>query len=184
MTNWLPLIMAHGGDHDSTALGAVTTHISTSILAGFLFPLVLGRWFSAERFIIFVLAGAAASIGLIGYATAIDDAGLLTIAFLAEGFFVSGSLYLVYAPMTQYYSTDVRTFGAGAASAFGRIGNFGSPLVAGAMISAGMSVSQVFALFTIPLIMAALAAFFFALHLRNKRDEGTGSAIGRMAASR
>ena len=183
MTNWLPLIMAHGGDHDTTTFGAVTTHISTSILAGFLFPLVLGRWLSAERFIVFVLAGAAAAVGLIAYATATDNAGLLTVGLLAEGFFVSGSFYLVYAPMNQYYSTDVRTFGSGAASAFGRIGNFGSPLVAGALITAGLSISQVFALFTIPLIMASIAALLFAVHLRNKKAATESHATSPMVAS-
>ena len=158
MTNWLPLIMSHGGDHDTTAFGAVTTHILTAILAGLVFPFILGRWVSAASLIIFTLAGAALSLVMIGYGTATGNSDLLTWGLLVEGFCVSGSFYLVYAPISEYYTTNVRSFGAGAASSFGRIGNFASPLIAGPMISAGLRVDQVFSLFSIPLLVAALAA--------------------------
>lgn len=171
MTNWLPLIMSHGGQHDSTSFGAVATHILTAILAGVLFPFVLGRWVAASHLIVFTLVGAGLSVLAIAMGTYSGNSTLLTLGLLGEGFCVSGSFYLVYAPMSEYYEMQVRSFGTGAASSFGRIGNFASPLIAAAMINAGMSVHRVFSLFSVPLLVAAGAALLFALHMRGRQAQ-------------
>lgn len=95
------------------------------------------------------------------------DAGvalMLTLVFLLM-FFVQGAFTGLYAVAARIYPTEVRTTGVGWAIGAGRIGAVCGPVVAGLLLGAGMSIGATFAVFALPMIVAAI--FVSRIRLRN-----------------
>jgi AAHS family 4-hydroxybenzoate transporter-like MFS transporter len=56
-----------------------------------------------------------------------------------------------------YYPTRIRTTGIGMGLGVGRVGSISSPLIAGALISAGWTNAQIFSAAIIPAVVASVA---------------------------
>lgn len=65
-----------------------------------------------------------------------------------------GALY-AYTP--EQYPTSIRATGAGMAAAFGRIGGIFGPLLVGSLVTQGVSVTAIFTLFCLSVLVAVLA---------------------------
>lgn len=71
-------------------------------------------------------------------------------------YFVQGSFTGLYAVAARIYPTEIRTTGIGWAIGAGRLGAIFGPIVAGLVLGAGLSISSTFAIFALPMIVAAL----------------------------
>ncbi|OQP16464.1 MFS transporter [Geobacillus zalihae] len=83
------------------------------------------------------------------------------VGLMASGIFLSffnlgawGALY-TYTP--EQYPTSIRATGAGMAAAFGRIGGIFGPLLVGSLVAQGVSVTAIFTLFCLSVLVAVLA---------------------------
>src|SRR5690606_7066333 len=61
----------------------------------------------------------------------------------AAGFFLLGANYSLYGVAATYYPLAVRGTGSGASVAVGRVGSVVGPLLAGALLSQGLTATQV-----------------------------------------
>lgn len=72
-------------------------------------------------------------------------------------FFVQGAFIGLYAVAARLYSTDIRTTGVGWAIGAGRIGAIAGPAAAGVLLGAGIDIGTTFAVFSLPIVIAAIA---------------------------
>lgn len=95
----------------------------------------------------------------IWFGQATTEASLL-IAGICLSFFNLGAWGGMYAYTPELYPIKVRSTGVGLASSFGRVGSIIGPLLVGVLVGAGVSISQVFSLFFITILIGAVAVLF------------------------
>ncbi|WP_445613275.1 MFS transporter [Geobacillus sp. YF-1] len=100
------------------------------------------------------LLGTAASAYFFG--TAESLAGLMA-AGIFLSFFNLGAWGALYAYTPEQYPTSIRATGAGMAAAFGRIGGIFGPLFVGSLVAKGVSVTAIFTLFCLSVLVAVLS---------------------------
>jgi AAHS family 3-hydroxyphenylpropionic acid transporter len=150
--NWLPTLVAAQGLERDVAPQASLWFNFGSIPGALLFGLLVDklgpRWPLAASYVALV-----ASLALLG-----GSATLGTIVFFsgAAGFFLMGANYSLYGVAAAYYPRQVRGTGSGASVAVGRIGSVVGPLLAGMLLSQGLTATQVI-LCMVP--AAAIAGF-------------------------
>ena len=88
----------------------------------------------------------------------------MALAFLV-GFFGTGCIIGAYAAAPQLYPTEVRTTGTGVAIGLGRWGGVVSPSLAGALLDANWTGTELYLVFSVPLFVAATAALFLRFRL-------------------
>lgn len=140
LLNWLPILLtARGLSRSGANLASVLFN-----LAGALGTLTLAALFESERrsrtIVIWYAAIGAALIAL-----AFADGGMtsaLTTSF-AAGFFVSSAPLALYGMAPEFFPIISRATGVGASVAVGRLGAILGPLLAAALLSAGLGVRGV-----------------------------------------
>ena len=119
-------------------------------------------WFIEKfgrKFVLVVyLIGTAISAYLFG--TAVSTA-LLMISGILLSFFNLGAWGALYAYTPEQYPTKVRGSGAGVAAAIGRIGGVLGPLLVGYLVTQKTSISVIFTIFCIAVLVGALVVLFF-----------------------
>ena len=103
------------------------------------------------------LTGTAVSALLFGNAESLTML-LVFGAFLS--FFNLGAWGALYAYSPEQYPTIIRGTGTGMAASFGRIGGVLGPLLVGSMLTAGIGVNVIFAIFCVSILIGALAVAF------------------------
>jgi AAHS family 3-hydroxyphenylpropionic acid transporter len=137
--NWLPTLVAAKGLAAAVAPQASLAFNFGSIPGALLFGVLVDkygpRWPLASSYLALVCA-----LALLGGA-----GGLGTMVFFsaAAGFFLMGANYSLYGVAAAYYPTNVRGTGSGASVAVGRIGSVVGPLLAGILLSQGLTATQV-----------------------------------------
>jgi benzoate transport len=76
--------------------------------------------------------------------------------------------------LAEGYPTEFRTTGVSSAQAFGRVGGFLGPIVAGYVQQMGVGFTGIFVFFAIPAVIAALIALFFVAETKGKSIEKIG----------
>lgn len=110
-----------------------------------------------RKFVLVVyLTGTAASAYFFGTA---DSTALLMTAGILLSFFNLGAWGGLYAYTPEQYPTVIRGTGAGMAAAIGRIGGVLGPLLVGYLVAQKYSVSTIFTIFCISVLIGALAVF-------------------------
>lgn len=112
-------------------------------------------------------------VGLVGAMFALATAtGYLPVMALSAlvGMFCLGAQYALYGVAPQYYPPSVRGTGAGASVAMGRLGSIAGPLVAGSLLGAGKSATEVLQAL-VPVAAVAGAAVFLLTVLAKMRDD-------------
>lgn len=84
---------------------------------------------------------------------------LITTGILLS-FFNLGAWGAMYAYTPEQYPTLIRGTGVGMAAAFGRVGGILGPLLVGYMVSSGKSISIIFGVFTIAILIGVIAVAF------------------------
>lgn len=113
----------------------------------------LGRKFV----LITYLLGTAASAYFFGVA---EELPLLITSGILLSFFNLGAWGALYAYSPEQYPTVIRGTGAGMAAAVGRIGGIFGPLVIGYLTTNGASLSEIFAIFTVAILIGVVAVAF------------------------
>ena len=125
-----------GGFAGGISLGAISNRFGlTRIIAVFA---VLGGVFS------------------IIYGTADVGVALVLVLVFLLMFFVQGAFTGLYAVGARIYPTEIRTTGIGWAIGAGRLGAIFGPIVAGLVLGAGVSIGWTFAIFALPMLLAAI----------------------------
>lgn len=102
---------------------------------------------------VFALFGGMFSV-VYGFADVGVAAVLILVFWLM--FFVQGAFTGLYAVAARIYPTEIRTTGVGWAIGAGRIGAICGPVVAGLVLGAGVSIAWTFAIFALPMLVAAI----------------------------
>ncbi|MDN3439479.1 MFS transporter [Planococcus sp. APC 3900] len=113
----------------------------------------MGRKFVLVSYLI----GTAASALAFGNA---DTIALLIVAGAFLSFFNLGAWGALYAYSPEQYPTVIRGTGTGMAASFGRVGGVLGPLLVGSMLTAGIGVNVIFAIFCVSILIGALAVAF------------------------
>ncbi|WP_425423376.1 MFS transporter [Shimazuella kribbensis] len=109
----------------------------------------LGR----KPILVIFLLGTAISSYFFGNA---DTMSTLLISGVLLSYFHLGVWGATYAYTPEQYPDEIKATGAGMASAFGRIGGIGGPLLIGYLVATKMNVSSIFTIFSVATIIATL----------------------------
>lgn len=154
LMNWLPLMLTEAGVPLAQA-SLIATMYQVGATVG---AVLLGRCMDrlgAGRVLGYSYAGAAFCILLC--AMALESKLFLSLAVLATGFFLSGSLICGYALSASYYPTSMRATGVAWANAVGRLGSILGSIVGGTIMQSHVGLKGAILLLAIPVIAAALS---------------------------
>jgi hypothetical protein len=73
------------------------------------------------------------------------------------GFFLIGAMIGLYTIAPALYDSSSRVTGVGLAIGVGRLGAIAAPFAGGVMLEAQMGIGSIYAVFALPLLLAALA---------------------------
>lgn len=102
-------------------------------------------------------------IGTAGSALAFGNADTITLLIVAGAFlsfFNLGAWGALYAYSPEQYPTIIRGTGTGMAAAFGRVGGILGPLLVGSLLTAGIGINIIFAIFCAAILIGAMAVAF------------------------
>jgi MFS transporter, putative metabolite:H+ symporter len=119
-----------------------------------------------RKFVLVVyLLGTAVSAYFFGRA---DTTALLMVSGIFLSFFNLGAWGGLYAYTPEQYPTIIRGTGAGMAAAVGRIGGVIGPLLVGYWVTQKMSISTIFTIFCISVLIGAFSVFFLGKETKSK----------------
>lgn len=170
LTSWMPLLLEASGFTARQAAATNTLFQVGGTLSGILTALMLAKL--GVR-----LVAAMFGLGLVAVAVAaragLSDAGLAAAVF-ACGFCLIGAQAALNGTAGLAYPTAVRSRGLGMALGVGRVGSVIGPLVAGAMVAAGVtSARDLFLLPLLPLALGTLAALIVMSRLDLRQAPGS-----------
>ena len=109
------------------------------------------------------LLGTAASALVFGAA---ESTAILIVSGILLSFFNLGAWGALYAYSPEQYPAVIRGTGSGMAAAIGRVGGILGPLLVGSLVSAGYSISYIFTIFCISIVIGVIAVAFFGKETR------------------
>ncbi len=119
-----------------------------------------------RKFVLVVyLIGTAASAYFFGTA---ESTPLLMLSGILLSFFNLGAWGGLYAYTPEQYPTIIRGSGTGMAASFGRIGGVLGPLLAGYLVAQKASISTIFTVFCISVLIGAFAVFILGEETKRK----------------
>lgn len=120
---------------------------------------------AGRKFVLVVfLAGTAISAWMFGTA---ESTALLMTSGILLSFFNLGAWGALYAYTPEQYATNVRGTGAGMAASFGRIGGVLGPLLVPYLVAQNISISSIFTIFCIAVLIGAAAVLFLGKETKN-----------------
>ncbi|WP_409290769.1 MFS transporter [Peribacillus sp. SCS-37] len=120
----------------------------------------LGRKFVLVTY----LAGTAVSAYFFGQA---ESLAMLIASGIFLSFFNLGAWGALYAYTPEQYPTVIRGTGAGMAASFGRVGGVLGPLLVGYLVAQKTSITAIFTIFCIAVLIGAAAVLFFGKETKN-----------------
>lgn len=160
---WLPTVMVMKG---------------FSLIKSFEYVLImtlaqLPGYFTAAYFIerygrkfVLVLYLSMTALSALWFGSAGSLAPLLTAGILLS-FFNLGAWGGLYAYTPELYPTRIRSTGAGMAASCGRVGGIVAPLLVGLLVKNGVSLTWIFSMFFIVILIGVLTVAFFGPETRN-----------------
>jgi len=156
LTSWIPKLASNTGMSESLAiyagtlfnLGAFTGIITQGFLSSRFGLRQTITWFLILTAFLMILFGFFSNPFII----------LLLISFI--GFGIQGGFVGLYSFAAELYPTKIRATGVGWAIGLGRVGAIIGPIIGGTLISQGMHMSSTFFVFSIPLLVGAVATGF------------------------
>lgn len=155
LINWIPLLLQQAGLPTSNAvLGAVALNLA-GIVGSYFFSQRIDKTPRPITVMVAAYALSAAAIVMIGRVGAGFAPIMVTISI--AGFLLIGIQMTMSAFTATTYPTALRGTGIGFVQSVGRLGSLLGPLAAGALLSFGMTPSQLFHVAGIPALLAAAA---------------------------
>jgi benzoate transport len=152
--SWTPRLLNAAGASAGLGLAAGVLFNLGGIAGCGGFALAAAR-FDAHRLLLGSLLAAALLIAAFGIAVHQVNIALWTALLL--GLITNAAMSGLYAVGPPLYPTAVRATGMGWAVGIGRLGAILAPIVSGALLDAGWAPSQLYFLFSVPFVIAALA---------------------------
>lgn len=156
LMSWVPKIAAEAG-----MLPEQATYVGMALNLG-AFVGVIGMGLSISRFgvkrviLSFMLI---AFVIMLAYANLKLTFGLMFGLIFCIGFFVQGGFNAFFPTATRIYPSAMRSTGVGLAFGIGRFGAILGPQIFGILRDSGMSITTLFTLFSLPLLVTAFMAF-------------------------
>ena len=170
LTSWMPLLLEASGFSARAAAGANSLFQVGGAISGFVVALLMGRLGARMPASFFVLSLVAIAIAALAPLSNAE----LTAFIVVCGFCVTGLQCSLNGTAGLAYPTPVRARGLGAALGVGRVGSVIGPLLAGAMVSAGVtSARDLFLLPLAPLALGAIASLVVMSQLNLKEAAGS-----------
>lgn len=161
---WLPSVMVEKG-FDMVRSFEYVLIMTLAQLPGYFSAAWLIEKVGRKPILIIYLIGTAISAVLFGNA---ESAGMLLMAGMLLSFFNLGAYGILYAYTPEQYPTAIRATGSGIAATAGRIGGILGPLLIGYRGPLGISVSTVFLLFCVTVLIAAVAVWLLGEETKGK----------------
>lgn len=155
LLSWIPKMATNSGYSLQTAI-----YGSAIFNGGAIIGLLLVGWLTARWNLGKVIATLyfLATVAMVTFAQWNTPEIIYYGVLFAIGFFQQSGNGALYAAVTQVYSTDMKTTALGWAVGVGRGGAVLGPAAGGVALSAGMSVSWMFVVFSLPLLVTAACA--------------------------
>jgi MFS transporter, AAHS family, 4-hydroxybenzoate transporter len=156
LMSWVPNIAKEAGLPPDKA-----TYVGIALnLGAFLGVVAMGLFISrfGSRKVILGFMLVAFTI-MISYANLKLNFGLMFGLIFCIGFFVQGGFNAFFPTATRIYPSEMRSTGVGLAFGVGRFGAILGPQIFGILKDSGMSISSIFTLFSLPLLVTAYMAF-------------------------
>ncbi|MCL6571980.1 MAG: MFS transporter [Bacillus sp. (in: Bacteria)] len=161
---WLPSVMVMKGFSMIKSFEYVLIMTLAQLPGYFTAAWCIDRF--GRKFVLVVyLIGTAASAYLFGTA---DSTALLLTAGILLSFFNLGAWGGLYAYTPEQYPTNIRGTGAGMAASFGRIGGVLGPLMVGYLVTQNVSISTIFTIFCVSVLIGAFTVFFLGTETKRK----------------
>jgi AAHS family 4-hydroxybenzoate transporter-like MFS transporter len=152
--NWMPVLFTQIGLPQGTAIRS----LAAFNLGGIIGAIILGRLLDrANPYPILAAAYAIAAIGIGVVASLSNTIALLMSAIFVIGFGVMGTQIGMNAITATIYPVSIRATGIGWALGIGRLGSIVGPTVAGLLLQAGWTATNIFLLAAAPATIAAIA---------------------------
>ncbi|EKN69238.1 major facilitator family transporter [Neobacillus bataviensis LMG 21833] len=161
---WLPSVMVMKGFSLIKSFEYVLI-MTLAQLPGYFTAAWFIEKFGRKFVLVVYLIGTAASAYLFGAA---ESTAMLMTAGVLLSFFNLGAWGGLYAYTPEQYPTIIRGTGTGMAASFGRIGGVLGPLLVGYLVTGKVSISTIFMIFCISVLIGAFAVFFLGKETKNK----------------
>lgn len=158
LLSWLPSLLTSKGLLKGDASLAQMTYNLGSVPGAIIAGMLIDGAARRQASIIGVFGAGILSLVILAAAPAQMPLSLLVAGLV--GLTVSGSQAIMYALSPGIYPTYVRGTGVGFALAIGRIGSATGPLLAGAMLGAGLGATQVLEVMAPLMVVAGLCAWW------------------------
>lgn len=154
ITSWITKLSIEAGLHETQAIIASAIY-NFGAFSGTFAMSVAGTRIDVRK-ISSVLLMATAAVFLFFGGVSLPLAGVLVTAFVM-GACLQGGFNALYPIAAQVYPDQIRASGIGWAMGIGRIGAFSGPLLGGWALAKDVPLVAVFAIFCVPLLIAAFA---------------------------
>ncbi|MDQ0200951.1 MFS transporter [Neobacillus ginsengisoli] len=161
---WLPSVMVMKGFSLIKSFEYVLI-MTLAQLPGYFTAAWFIEKFGRKFVLVVYLIGTAISAYFFGTA---NSTSLLMVAGILLSFFNLGAWGGLYAYTPEQYPTMIRGTGAGLAASFGRIGGVLGPLVVGYLVAQKTSISIIFTIFCISVLVGAFTVLFLGKETKRK----------------
>jgi len=164
---WTPSFLVEQG-YDLVKSFEFTLYMTLAQVPGYLTAAILIEIIGRKRVLTVFLVGTACAAWFFGHAGSLP---LVILSGCLLYFFALGTWGCIYSYTPELYPTAIRTSGAGAASAFGRLGAFIAPMIVPVMYNffgADYGFELVFALLTVVFILVALVVVILGAETKGK----------------
>jgi putative MFS transporter len=161
---WLPSVMGMKGFSLVKSFEYVLI-MTLAQLPGYFTAAWFIEKFGRKFVLVVYLLGTAVSAYFFGNA---DSTAQLLTAGILLSFFNLGAWGGLYAYSPEQYPTIIRGTGTGMAASFGRIGGVLGPLLVGSLVTKNVSISTIFTIFCIAVLIGALTVFLLGKETKRK----------------
>lgn len=152
--SWTPRLLNQSGlSEQLSVIGGVL--ISAGGIVGCLLLAVLTLKVQAKFLEVAVLLGSA--VALVLFTFVMTQALGALVGAVIVGFFINASVAGMYAVVSTRYPPQIRSTGVGWGVGMGRLGSILAPMLAGALLGAGMGPKELYFVFAVPMVIAAIA---------------------------
>ncbi len=160
LMSWVPKIMINAGFSAQIANYAFSSFNFGGVLGIFVLGAMATHWRLSSLICAFLLLAAG---GMLVFAYIPHQQTSLIVVIFLIGVVLQGGFTGLYAAAATLYPTAIRSTGVGWAIGLGRFGAVFGPAAAGYLIAAGVGMAANFMIFSVPLIVSGVFAFWLRL---------------------
>jgi benzoate transport len=174
LLSWMPKVITSFGFDISTGIAA-SLLLNTGGVAGCVLYGLFASAIGARRLAVGFLFGLCIMTFAFGYLPA--EASVLLIAATVLGFCLHTSISCLYAVVPFTFPAAIRTTGTGFAMSIGRVGAVGGPLAAGFLMSSGWPNHALFAVLSLPALVAVFSLYWIRDNRSMQESESSPDAV-------